>query len=817
MLFAPVRVFLTVLMFCMLLLPTPTSAKLTGKQNILVLRVYFNDFSSNTRFTSSATKTYFDDLADLWGKKISYGAISLNFQITDLYKVPGNSTTYLNAGFPIDKTGTQRSNVGNSSGPDGFTALVNDAVAAAPKSVDWSNLYSVVVLFADTRTNTILYFKDDGVTPVYGPGFYRGLTYAGVPINTPKGQLTLPVSVVGEDPDEDPTTAWGRWGHEIGHGLQAAVPVGPAHPSNYNSTYEIMDGEYPAQSGAFQKLANRSFPGWLPAEKYKKVTPPDGAEVTIWALENPPTGQPDVQAVQAFLASGGPQVYYLVSVRRKLLGDDINSANTPPGISDEGVLIERVVENGDNTIDDCKCVSSATVDCSTVPAQPACYRWVDPQWNGDPINQKIWHESDKYSSAADGITITVEKKIDADHYLVRIDYRLTAGAVPDVGLNSWLSPPGNTYETTDIWVDSPVNGYGTYKYGTWSDEMGGIVPIGNGDDPAVGLTNRLYARVRNFGTAPATDVQVTFEISDPPGVGVNSTTWKQLGQVTQAQFTGLAQIAPGDHVDVYLEWIPDFALTPDQIKQGTFAFHTCVRVRLNHVANETFFANQDGDGQQENIMYFQATGSKAPGSPGAPMKMSMHLQNDSPTQSKLLYLSVLRTRLPNSWEVKVNDGNPVVSLGPGEKKDVPVVLTQRAGEAVGTRHSFRVLASEQVTLQSPQQRFPHNEARPIGGVAMQVAVLRKTGMTCRYKNGVVTGVLKGLQKESKDPVRVLVAGIGRDLKLSARGPAGGAVKPDGTFSIKFSPADTGADLAICLFAGTNHEASAVSNVFSAKP
>ena len=61
----------------------------------------------------------------------------------------------------------------------------------------------------------------------------------------------------------------------------------------------------------------------------------------------------------------------------------------------------------------------------------------------------------------------------------------------------------------------------------------------------------------------------------------------------------------------FLEWKPDFSLTPQQIMEGRFTFHTCVRVRLDPVNGETFFANQDGHGQQENIEYFQA-GFKAP-------------------------------------------------------------------------------------------------------------------------------------------------------------------------------------------------------------
>ena len=38
----------------------------------------------------------------------------------------------------------------------------------------------------------------------------------------------------------------------------------------------------------------------------------------------------------------------------------------------------------------------------------------------------------------------------------------------------WTSPPGDTWETTDIWVDSPVNGYGTYRYGTWASLSGDL-------------------------------------------------------------------------------------------------------------------------------------------------------------------------------------------------------------------------------------------------------------------------------------------------------------------------------------------------------
>jgi hypothetical protein len=36
-------------------------------------------------------------------------------------------------------------------------------------------------------------------------------------------------------------------------------------------------------------------------------------------------------------------------------------------------------------------------------------------------------------------------------------------------MRPWREAPGETWETTDIWFDSPLNGYGTYRYGYWND------------------------------------------------------------------------------------------------------------------------------------------------------------------------------------------------------------------------------------------------------------------------------------------------------------------------------------------------------------
>jgi hypothetical protein len=790
-----------VLALVLIALGTPAHAQLTGPQNIVVLRVRFSDMTGTT-FTTAQVQNAFDNINKLWGNDSSYAAMSLNFRISPLYNVPKATATYLDVG-------------GTSSSASAYTTLVNDAVAAAPAATDWTNLHGLVVLFADNR----------------GGGFYRGITRQGVTVSPAGvGQISLPVSIVGEDPKEGLPTAWGRIAHEVGHELQQGAPP---HPSDYISSFEQMDAEYPAQTGVFERQANTGFPGWLPPSKYKAVNPPAGAEVPLLSAETPPENDPGFQAAKAFLTFGGNSVYYLVSIRRRVLGDDLatssplvnptdcNSAQTPEGIPDCGVLIERVVEGGDPNVQDCD-------------AQFGCVnRWVDVLGRGGN-SSSLWHSGDSFNSTSyaaannvpsiknDDINITVRRRADVDHYDVFISYgdKGTVGE-PDVGLQSWLQPPGNTYETTDIWIDSPLNGYANppdsdalhYRYGIWADQLGGTVPIGNGDNPAVGQVNRFYARVRNYGSKPATNVTVFFDITNPPGLGINgSNGFVQLGSVGPAQFPGLASIPPGGHVDVYLEWTPNFPLTPQQIAQGNFFFHTCVRVRLSHVPGETFFANQDGDGQQENIDYFDATGAGGqPGAPGPANKAVVHLRNDSPAVSKTFFLGVLRDTLPTGWAVAINGGQPVVALAPGQERDIPVSIKQNVAEPIGTRHRIRLIASSEITFTNPRHPTPHTETHTLSGVTFDVAVLRKTKLVCKTTKTLVTGTLSGLDPRDEEAgASVYVVRIATKNGRVSFAKQGVVVRVKGG---KFVTDAVRKSQAVCLYAGGRYSTAAGSTPF----
>jgi hypothetical protein len=755
-------------LICLISTTPRADAQLSGNVNFVVLKVTFSDFGTATRFTEAQTQTDFGNVATLWGNDTSYGNITLNYQFAGPYQVASPSTTYLDAGG------------GNSSSTSAIVQLIDDAVSASPNTISWNNVYGVVVLFADTRAS----------------GFYRGITLPSTVSISPPGGGTFQVhgSIVGENPSQDVPAAWGRWGHEMGHQMQAN-PGKPWHPSNYNSDFEEMDAEYPSQSGMFNKQANMAYPGWMPPGKYKAVSPPLGGEVGLLAEERAPGTQPDFQAIKASLTFGGPQLYYLVSVRHHILGDDLATTHGPSGIPDEGVLIERVVEGGDPNVLD-----------------SGLARWVVVEGNGGSDN--LWHLGDAYKSAADGIFITVRANPDSDHYVVDVSYADKSGQ-PDVGMNSWLQPPGNTYETTDIWIDSPVNGFGVFRYPLWSDLMGGTVPSGNGDDPAVNQVNRIYARVRNFGSLPATNIVVHFDVTNPLGVGINgSNGFVQLGTVDKSLFPALALLQPGKSTDVYLEWTPNVTLTPQEIQEGQFFFHSCVRVRIDHVPGETFFANQDGDGQQENILYFDAGSPASPGAPGASSKTVIHLRNDSPAMAKEFFLSVEREHLPITWKVELNNGKPVVKLGPGQMKDVPVTITQTAHEPVGSRHTIQVFASSRATLKNESRPNDfHDEFETLGGVQFQVAVLRHPKIKCECQDGIVTGTITGLdprdsELQKKHELNVFVSAINSEDQFI---PEKGVLAPvvDGRFRVR---APEGAKRVIGLFSGTAFSSSAASPI-----
>jgi hypothetical protein len=730
------------------------SANVTGAQRVMVLRVYFNDYPNASRYSSGDVGNMFSLLDTLW-QNTSYSKISIDYQVSELYQLPDNRSLY------IDDYSD-----GDLSSGDKFWKVLDDAIDNAPAGLDWTNLEAVMVVMAET-----------------GSQFHRGQATSDCNLKMGPGGAVENVgcAIFSENPTNTDLQVWGRWAHEIGHAFQQG---GPAHPSNYNNEFELMDSNYPGQTGVFEKQSNTGFPGWMPSSKYVEVTPDSGGQnICLWAEEYDPTGKPNPQAIHAEITGS---LYYMISVRRRVLGDELNGGYQPGsdggyGIPDQGVLIERVSEGSDP--------------------------WVTVKGLGNNRN-KLWKTGDTYSGGADGIVIQVTQRPGPDDYCVQVRYDSKANQ-PDVMLDPWTSPPGDTWETTDIWVDSPLNGYGTYRYGMWNDLSGNPVPTGNGDDPAIGQVNRIYARVRNVGTQAATDVEVTWQITDPPGLGIaGANGWVNIGAVDKNSFPGLANIAPGTYVDVYYQWTPDFAISPEDLAAGIFYFHTCVRVKLNHVAGETVFGNQDGDREQENISYFQAaTDSVSPAS----FDRSITLRNDDLVNLKYFYLSY-RDDIPAGWNLQVNNGIRGIQIPPGEVRQVPILIQPVGPAALGSIFGVDVLASSlRMLVNDLDPHDLHPEFEPLGGIRVEARVMDRITLTCTADSQgpglvLVRGKLDSARfAEVRDQyTRVAVQGVDAGRRFLPGSLTVLVVNPDGTFQ-GYLNADTQGSApmeAVCFFAGT---------------
>lgn len=763
-----------------------SATPITGPKTVVVLRVYFNDYPNASLLTQADVQARFDDLDKLW-RDTSYNKINIVHRVSDLYQLPSNRSAYIDDGDGwIDTNGNGVYNPGvdnsdgNGDGVEGtpcdvtsggdlscdgkYQKVLDDAVANAPNTVDFSGVDAVFVLMAET-----------------GNQFHRGqANKCTLPIGAGGANRTVGCAIFSENPTEGATARWGRWAHEMGHAFQVA---GPAHPSNYNNAFELMDASYPGQTGVFEKLDDMGFPGWLPPAKYVEFTPATkGEQVCLLAEEYDPASKPNPQAIKAKITNS---LYYMISVRRAVLGDDVRP------IPDEGVLIERVSEGDD--------------------------QWVTVQGPGGDRN-KLW-KNGTYSNAGDGIFIDISNKLDEDNYCITVRYGSNANQ-PDVMLAPWTSAPGNTWETTDIWVDSPVNGYGAFRYGTWSDLRGGTVPRGNGDNPAVGMVNRLYARVRNVGSQTATDIVVRFQITDPPGLGIaGANGWANLGSVDKNSFPDLANLAPGATTDVYIEWTPNFPLTEEQIAEGNFYFHTCVRVKIDAVAGETVLGNQDGDREQENINYFQAVEED-----DGPRVFDGYitLRNDDLVNPKWFSLSYSST-LPAAWLLDVNGGDQGVMLAPNESRQIPIIIKPQGPAVVGSIFGVDVRASYlKVFVSDLDPDDTHPADAELGGARVEARVLLPARVECEatdFGEIVVNGFLKGADEflSGRNPLKVMIQGVDGKRRFIPHAATVVDVNKDGTFGGAIYSQKERIEEVVCLFAGTDMLASAGSGYVRVNP
>lgn len=290
----------------------------------------------------------------------------------------------------------------------------------------------------------------------------------------------------------------------------------------------------------------------------------------------------------------------------------------------------------------------------------------------------------------------------------------------------------------------------------------------------------------------------------------------------------LANIDPGEFVDVFIEWTPDIESPEGGLEGESFAFHTCLRVTIDPVAGETVLGNQDGDMEQENIFYFAVPEA---GGAGAVYDAVIHLRNDDLAEPRFFILD-WESNLPEWFDVNINDGDLGLELGPGELRDVPITITantpitmvEAVVGAVEVRASWQDLL---VSDLDPTDQHPVFEE--LGGVVVQAAVQQETKLNCLVRETDQGQVFVRCQLDGTDPYYDPQNPFAILIQALGRGPAGERfflpefflllrVDENGTAegTLQLPPQHDVAEV-VGLFAGTDVLASAASGYRALQP
>jgi hypothetical protein len=266
----------------------------------------------------------------------------------------------------------------------------------------------------------------------------------------------------------------------------------------------------------------------------------------------------------------------------------------------------------------------------------------------------------------------------------------------DLSITPWST---ETWESVDIWIDSPRNNAadGTVVYEFHEDGKPGVAKL-SGDRPWVKHVNSVHARIHNTGgkaaAQDAKDVWVSLSVTSPPGIGDNGVApdgtrphW------TTIQTKKIDSVAANSVKEVTFNWTPDVAA------------HTCLTVAIMPQFGEIEPHNNRA---QENVANFDSPG----GSSHEPVILDAEVRSPFSVVRKV---DLVVRGLPEGWHAVVD--HAWTWLGPKGAKPVRVI-------AWTDLHSPRAHERQQI----PDVAFPRVEGWtnfdhiyvPIGGILMPV-------------------------------------------------------------------------------------------------
>ncbi|GAB1317813.1 hypothetical protein MFIFM68171_08023 [Madurella fahalii] len=524
----------------------------TGVSKILCVCLHPWDVVPSDKAAARQVIVNITEDVKLYYSQASYGALTLDFTVTDYYEMTDGRDYYHDTG------------INNFRGGDVLQQVWTEAAHQASTNGHDLGTFDVLMVAcyvertARARGNiTIEKGRRDLFRPKDPPRQLEDIRYT---VDIPKQLFAM---IVAE------TANWGRVAHEYGHNLIENESVLPEDiyssdlPPGSDFTGEYFDlmgkhDSHPLFSAYFMDQL-----GWY------ESTNPDVHNVRrlSWSQEefsedfdlvaHGEAQNSDLARAHLVKIAIGTGLEYWIEVRQKPgpvapggTAQVFDPSIPTQATADGGVLVTRVIRDTQNNNQEMRLITLLQSQAALLLA------------------------GDIATDSARTIKISVvSSTVQARPLVCRVRVEWSQPLSPDPSglVDLWITPwSTSTYTTPDIWVVPP----------------GGDAA----EPPVVGERNTIHARVRNAGSVAAADVRATVYAVEPPGVGDNG-SWTPLGVRT------LPAIPAGGHADVQADWVP-------RVGQ-----HTCLQVVISPQAGEVTFGNNRA---QENVFRFQPASGSAP-------------------------------------------------------------------------------------------------------------------------------------------------------------------------------------------------------------
>ena len=663
-------------------------------QNVLVICVKYNDVATTRLTNCSDWANMLQTDVNTFYNRATFGRTTMTFTAA-----PGPSSGWYD--------------LGSASTAYNFFTVGQAAITLADSGVNFAsyNRVAVITNFAG--------FGGQGGGPWWwtvGDGIEATQVIGGMAVGVRLMTLSItnewvadggfgPVAYGAGAVDDSATVVGHELGHQLGSPGHYGTIFGSTGPRDVISPWSVMGFSPTLTHFLAWEKTNRD---WTQSGFVTTVGPPAGAGINqlirLKPIEQTPNGS-DVQVIRVPLATSPTFIGYLVELRRQTNGDE--------QIPSTGVLVSY--------LDD----SPATVFKSVVLD--------DPSSPGDMMQSPL-DVGEAFTDPAYNLTITYENNVGPNDANVRVQYNPPPVPGPNPAITPWGAPP---WETTDIWIDSQKNGWGTYLY---TDGSGN--PTGNGDDAWVNKANRVMVRVRNTGAANATNVRAQVFVNSPPGMGDAGANWDYLGTIV------IPSIAAGATATNYVMWTP------------TVGAHTCIKVVLLPTPGESSASDNLA---QENVASFDT-------SPGSPYEaVALKVQVNNPYSDQKVHVRYVVRDVPDGWGFMVEPTDAILPPGGSENVLVSIfpsgVGPRAEGESFERLEAIRRKTNRIGFLGRPklEAQIPFADTFvPIGGVEVWTRLVERTRLTCRINGRVNARPDSIFNRPAEDPaVKAYDEGLAR--------------------------------------------------------